>query len=143
MRLISLMVGAMLLTTAGQVAAQQEGGAFDGALKSEGPLNFHYVVKQDDGEPITVETTLAVGENETLVVNDELVLEIWAPEDFGVNYLTRTLLKKRFNMDQLIIHNAEQDLAPDDQPRRNAYVVCGNSVTFLSPVPAILPGCDS
>lgn len=140
MRLIPMMASIMLLT-AGRIAAQ-EGGAFEGALPSEGPLNFHYVLRQDDAEPIVVESTLNVGESDTLVVNDDLVLEIMAPDDFGVNYLTRALLKKRFGMDQLIIHSTEQDLAPDGQPRRNAYVVCDKRVTLLSPIPETLPDCE-
>jgi hypothetical protein len=108
---------------------------------SHGPsFSLNAVVRTNQSPSELIEVTVPAGSVATVNLLNDLRLEFAAPAKGDDEQETTTRLLSQAGAEMEILHTTRQG-GELGFPRNNAYLVCQDKVTFMSPAPERLPDC--
>jgi hypothetical protein len=100
---------------------------------------FNGAVRVGQAQPMAFGQRVLPGQAVRIEVGPELILEFNTPTSDTQPSLVRLLQGK--DAQTKVLHEA-RTLARANVTRSMAYRVCGASVTFITPAPAVVPACS-
>jgi hypothetical protein len=101
---------------------------------------FKATVHDPEADAIPVEISLSTNSVRRVDIGDGLVLEFTTPNNKADGAQTMVRLLRKDGDAFRILHTTRQELM-NGAPLENAYLVCGERVTFMSPPKTSLPEC--
>ncbi|MDR0781972.1 MAG: hypothetical protein LBF16_15030 [Pseudomonadales bacterium] len=112
------------------------------AYGAEDSFLFKATVYGLGADTIPVAVSLSSNSVKTVDLGNELALEFTAPGRSADGAQTMVRLLRQQGDEFRLLHTTHQSLV-EGAPMENAYLVCGERLTFMSPPPATLPECSA
>jgi hypothetical protein len=111
------------------------------AAGSSSSYSLNAYVRVGHSPADVAELTVPLGAVASIDLANDLRLEFSTPAPDAEEQQTVTTLLRRSSGDTIVLHTTRQGGVVEN-PRSNAYLVCRDEVTFMSPAPGTLPDCD-